>query len=187
MNSAERSERAQRANDGGRKPSAASGFGQGPEVELDHVRVGQQIAAGSRIGVAALVEHVAAVHDLETASGVLLDHQDRHTRGIDRAALDEHLVLQHRRELDAIIHARAGAFPLAQMAAVDRNILRLGLYESLYRNDTVPVRVAINEAIELAKEFGSESTPRFVNGVLGRQLDPSSDSPDSRSRTGDKR
>jgi N utilization substance protein B len=96
-------------------------------------------------------------------------------------------VLQHRRELDAIIQSRAGAFPLAQMATVDRNILRLGLYESLYRNDIVPVKVAINEAIELAKEFGSDSSPRFVNGVLGRQLDPSADSPDSRSRTGDKR
>jgi N utilization substance protein B len=52
------------------------------------------------------------------------------------------------------------------MSAVDRNILRMGLFECLYRRDTVPAKAVINEAIELAKMFGSESSPRFVNGVL---------------------
>src|SRR5438067_10193279 len=59
-------------------------------------------------------------------------------------------VLEHRRELDDIIRARASAFPVEQMAAIDRNILRLGLYESVYRRDTVPLRAAISEAVELA-------------------------------------
>lgn len=77
-------------------------------------------------------------------------------------------VLRHRRELDEIIQSRAPAFPVAQMAAIDRNILRLGLYECLYKRDTVPLKVAINEAIELAKQYGSENSARFVNGVIGR-------------------
>jgi N utilization substance protein B len=56
------------------------------------------------------------------------------------------------------------------MAAIDRNILRLGLYECLYRSDTVPVSVAINEAIELAKLYGHEKSPGFINGVIGRAV-----------------
>jgi transcription antitermination protein NusB len=77
-------------------------------------------------------------------------------------------VLQHRRELDAIIQERAPAWPVEQMAAIDRNILRLGLFECLHNRDTVPLRVAINEAIELAKLYGGDSSARFVNGVIGR-------------------
>ena len=79
-------------------------------------------------------------------------------------------VLQHRRELDEIIQARASAFPLSEMLVVERNILRLGLYESLHKRDTVPLKVAINEAVELAKLYGSEKSSRFVNGVLGRAV-----------------
>ena len=77
-------------------------------------------------------------------------------------------VLRHRKELDETIQEHAPAWPLRQMAAVDRTILRLGLYESRYGRGMVPVKVAINEAIELAKLYGGESSPRFVNGVLGR-------------------
>jgi N utilization substance protein B len=87
-------------------------------------------------------------------------------------------VLDHRRELDAIIQERASAFPLAQMAAKDRNILRLGLHEALHRSDVVPVKVAINEAVELAKLYGGENSPRLVNGVLGRVVGPDPEGPD---------
>jgi len=59
------------------------------------------------------------------------------------------------------------------MSAVDRNVLRIGLYESLYGNATVPLRTAINEAVELAKLFGSETSAKFVNGVLGRAVEAS--------------
>ncbi len=69
-------------------------------------------------------------------------------------------------EIDGIIAQTAPLWPLAQIAAIDRNILRLAIYEILFDNK-VPLRAAINEAVELAKLFGSESSPRFINGVLG--------------------
>jgi len=68
-------------------------------------------------------------------------------------------------ELDRYIQSHAPEWPLDQVAVVDRNLLRLALYE--FTAGKVPVKVAINEAVELAKEFGSDSSPRFVNGVLG--------------------
>lgn len=77
----------------------------------------------------------------------------------------------HRDEIDRMIQQRAPAFPLAQMSAVDRNVLRLGLYEALFGGGTVPLRAAINEAVELAKHFGSETSGKFVNGVLGRAVE----------------
>jgi N utilization substance protein B len=80
-------------------------------------------------------------------------------------------VLANRGSIDAVIQQRAPLWPLAQMSAVDRNVLRIGLYESLYGNATVPLRTAINEAVELAKLFGSETSAKFVNGVLGRAVD----------------
>lgn len=69
-------------------------------------------------------------------------------------------------DIDERLTRAAPAWPLAQMAPVDKSILRMAIYEILYQDD-VPDKVAINEAIELAKTFGHESTPRFVNGVLG--------------------
>jgi len=77
--------------------------------------------------------------------------------------------LAHRETLDAIIQRIAPEWPLDQMAPVDRNVLRLAAQELLYGGDTPP-KVAINEAVELAKLFGSESSGRFVNGVLGTLL-----------------
>ena len=82
-------------------------------------------------------------------------------------------VLAHRTDIDELIHQRAPLWPLAQMSAVDRNVLRIGLYESLYGSATVPLRTAINEAVELAKLFGSETSAKFVNGVLGRAVEAS--------------
>lgn len=68
--------------------------------------------------------------------------------------------------IDSIIARYAPAFPVEQLSVLDRNMLRIAIYELLYERDT-PVKVAINEAVELAKEFGGESSPKFVNGVLG--------------------
>lgn len=77
-------------------------------------------------------------------------------------------VVKHRPKLDTIIEKAAPDWPLPQIAVVDRNVLRLGLYELLFADKSeVPARVAINEAIELAKTFGGEGSGRFVNGVLG--------------------
>jgi len=70
--------------------------------------------------------------------------------------------------LDAIIEKTAPEWPIPQINPLDRNILRLGIFELLYSNkENVPPKVAINEAIELAKNFGGESSRKFVNGVLG--------------------
>jgi N utilization substance protein B len=85
-------------------------------------------------------------------------------------------VLENRAAIDGMIQQRAPLWPLAQMSAVDRNVLRIGLYESLYGNATVPLRTAINEAVELAKLFGSETSAKFVNGVLGRAVEASGNS-----------
>jgi N utilization substance protein B len=77
-------------------------------------------------------------------------------------------VLQKQSELDLIIEKAAPEWPIDRIAPVDRNILRLGLYELLFSDRSeVPAKVAINEAIELAKQFGGENSSRFVNGVLG--------------------
>jgi transcription antitermination protein NusB len=75
-------------------------------------------------------------------------------------------VMTNRERIDEVIHKTAPAFPLDQIAAIDRNILRLAVYEILLDNK-VPMRAAINEAVELAKEYGGENSPRFINGVLG--------------------
>ncbi|MCL5950703.1 MAG: transcription antitermination factor NusB [Chloroflexi bacterium] len=78
-------------------------------------------------------------------------------------------VLSYRPELDKIISRHAPEWPVDQLAVVDRNILRIALYELLHV-DEVPIKVAVNEAVELAKTFGSDTAPRFVNGVLGAFL-----------------
>ncbi len=76
--------------------------------------------------------------------------------------------VKHMPQLDKIIEQAAPEWPIDQITIVDRNVLRLGLYELLYENkEEVPPKVAINEAIELAKTFGGESSGKFINGVLG--------------------
>jgi len=71
-------------------------------------------------------------------------------------------------QLDQIIEKAAPEWPINQINIVDRNVLRIGLYEILYsKKEEVPPKVAINEAIELAKNFGGESSGKFINGVLG--------------------
>jgi N utilization substance protein B len=75
-------------------------------------------------------------------------------------------VLQEESEIDALIRKFAAAFPPEQMSIIDRNILRLAIYEVLFTDET-PIKAAINEAVELAKDFGGDSSPRLINGVLG--------------------
>lgn len=91
--------------------------------------------------------------------------------GIDDVAFVQDLikgVMEHVLEIDAIIERAAPEWPIDQINIVDRNILRIGIYELLFGNrEEVPPKVAINEAIELGKNFGGESSGKFVNGVLG--------------------
>lgn len=77
-------------------------------------------------------------------------------------------VLKNRAKIDKLIEKCAPEWPLEQVTIVDRNVLRLGIFELVFGNyEEVPPKVAINEAIELAKTYGGESSGRFVNGVLG--------------------
>ncbi len=77
-------------------------------------------------------------------------------------------VINYIEEIDNIITAAAPEWPLDKITIIDRNVLRIGLYELIYANQKeVPPKVAINEAIELAKRFGGSSSGRFVNGILG--------------------
>lgn len=75
-------------------------------------------------------------------------------------------ILEHNEEIDNYIRRYATEWPLEQITLVDRNVLRIGIYELLY-SENIPPRVAINEAIEIAKAFGGESSGKFINGVLG--------------------
>jgi N utilization substance protein B len=105
-------------------------------------------------------------HKVEETSARL---RARETLAQEALSFSEKLVkgvLQHKSELDTLIKKFAPAFPPEQMAIIDRNILRLAIFEILF-NDKTPFKVAINEAIELAKEFGSDASPRLINGVLG--------------------
>lgn len=76
-------------------------------------------------------------------------------------------VVAHRAAIDQRLKQAAPAWPLEQMPPIDKNLLRLAIYELLFDNTHVPMKAAINEAVEIAKIFGSESSSRFVNGVLG--------------------
>ncbi|MBI2410139.1 transcription antitermination factor NusB [Candidatus Kaiserbacteria bacterium] len=89
---------------------------------------------------------------------------------VDRSFMENLLagVIAKKQDIDLVIEKAAPEWPLERIAPVDRNILRLGLYELLFADRTqVPAKVAINEAIELAKAFGGDASGRFVNGVLG--------------------
>jgi len=90
-------------------------------------------------------------------------------------------VVENLTKIDKIIEKAAPEWPIEQITIVDRNCLRIGLYELLYGNkEEVPPKVAINEAIELAKSFGGESSGKFINGVLGtiyKNLEPQAQEP----------
>ena len=91
--------------------------------------------------------------------------------GLEESSFTEALsngTLSNRDVIDKLIEKCAPEWPLDQVTVVDRNILRLGIFELMFGNyDEVPPKVAINESIELAKTFGGDSSARFVNGVLG--------------------
>ncbi|MDD5313166.1 MAG: transcription antitermination factor NusB [Dehalococcoidia bacterium] len=94
--------------------------------------------------------------------------QEKEIKG-DTASFASELVcgvIDNKQFIDDTIKRFATAFPIEQIATMDRNILRLALFEILLHNK-VPPKVAINEAVELAKQFGSEKSAKFVNGVLG--------------------
>ena len=104
---------------------------------------------------------------------ILTRNLERYSSAIDDKAFVDALVkgvLEVRDDLDAKIQPIAPDWPIDQIARIDRNILRIGLYELLHQADTVPPKVVINEAVELAKAFGAENSSKFINGVLGTAL-----------------
>ena len=114
----------------------------------------------------ALYELDATQHDLGVVVARCLADEQLSAEG-ERFAREIVIgVREHRVELDQLIHQHAPEWPVDQMAVVDRNVLRIAIYE-FYLAHITPLKVAINEAIELAKSYGSDSAPRFVNGVLG--------------------
>lgn len=101
---------------------------------------------------------------------VLTRNIERYNESIDDKDFVKNLVdgvLEHQEDLDAKLQPMAPGWPLDQIARIDRNVLRIGLYELLYKADSVPPKVVINEAVELAKAFGSDNSSKFINGVLG--------------------
>lgn len=114
-------------------------------------------------------------HTFEDAFNNRLEEQPLIPSGYDFAFMLGRNVARKRNMLDEITAELAPEWPIDQIATVDRNILRIAVYELLFVNDT-PAKVAINEAVELAKTFGSDSSARFVNGVLG-SLAAKTDSP----------
>lgn len=101
---------------------------------------------------------------------ILSRNLERYETAIDDTTFVKTLVtgvLEEQAGIDDKIQPIAPDWPIDQIARVDRNILRLGVYELLNQGDVVPPKVAINEAVELAKAFGSDNSSKFVNGVLG--------------------
>ena len=78
-----------------------------------------------------------------------------------------HKVVENFETLDTALAPMAPEWPISSISSIDRNVLRIGLFELTRRKDTVPPKVAINEAVELAKAFGSDNSSKFINGVLG--------------------
>ncbi len=100
---------------------------------------------------------------------LLAHNQQQFAPGLADMAFETHLlqgVLRHQGTIDTLIVEYAPEWPLAQITTVDRNVLRIGMFELVY-DPSIPARVAIDEAIELAKSFGGPASGRFVNGVLG--------------------
>jgi N utilization substance protein B len=105
------------------------------------------------------IEEVVEKNILEFGAGL---GEDQFARNLVKG------VMENKESLDQIIVKTAPEWPLEQINILDRNILRLGLFELIYGNkEEVPPKVAINESIELAKNFGGESSRKFINGVLG--------------------
>jgi N utilization substance protein B len=118
------------------------------------------------VALQALYEIDCADHDPKSVVERRLSETQlpRSAAGFARSLVEG--TLKHQAVLDVFIHRYAPEWPLEQMAYIDRNILRMAIYEFAVDGQT-PIKVAINEAVELAKGFGSDSAPRFVNGVLG--------------------
>ncbi len=118
------------------------------------------------VALQTLYELDCSAHQPNEALARLLQEKALPDEAADFARSLVNGVQQNKKNIDDVIRRFAPAFPVEQIAPVDRNILRLAIFEVLFDN-RVPVKAAINEAVELAKSFGSDTSQKFVNGVLG--------------------
>lgn len=125
-----------------------------------------------RLTLEVLYEYDLADHSALPTLARRLNEQPMETAGAEFAQRLVSGILDYQEKMDAIISRYAPEWPLDQMAVIDRNILRIAIFEFLVDGET-PIKVSINEAVELAKTYGSDSAPRFVNGVLGTLADES--------------
>ena len=119
-----------------------------------------------RLALQALYEVDSTGHEAEGAVSRLLAEEKLSRENADFIRELVSGVIRNKERIDLRIQSFAPTWPIEQISIVDRNILRLAIFEILLDNK-VPAKVAINEAVELAKTFGSDSSPKFVNGVLG--------------------
>ena len=129
--------------------------------------------AGSRHQSRERALQILFQYDIHGKPGLWLDEfWKQYTVSEDVKAFAEQLVngvIEHKKDLDALIGRHATNWKVSRMQIVDRNILRLGAYELLHL-DEMPAKVTLNEAIELAKDFGDEEAAKFVNGILDKVL-----------------
>jgi N utilization substance protein B len=123
-----------------------------------------------RITLETLYEFDIAAHPADGILAQRVADGSIEASGMEFASRLVHGVIGRLHDIDRLIARFAPEWPLDQMAVIDRNVLRIAIYEFLIQGET-PVKVAINEAVELAKTYGSDSAPRFVNGVLGTLAD----------------
>ncbi|MCA9982928.1 MAG: transcription antitermination factor NusB [Anaerolineales bacterium] len=123
-----------------------------------------------RLTLETLYEYDLANHDPIKVLQRRLEEQPLESTGISFATKLIKGVQEYQDRMDQLITRFAPEWPLEQMAVIDRNILRMAIFEFLIDQET-PVKVAINEAVELAKIYGSDSASRFINGVLGSLAD----------------
>lgn len=128
---------------------------------------------GRIVALQTLYEYEFRMQSEDTSAHIddILDRNlERYESAIDDKSFVKALVdgvLAEQADLDIKIQPIAPDWPIEQIARIDRNILRMGLYELLHKAELVPPKVAINEAVELAKAFGSDNSSKFINGVLG--------------------
>jgi len=123
-----------------------------------------------RVTLETLYEYDIVGHDPAEVLEQRLEASPMERAGVEFAQQLIHGVIAYQEQMDTLIARFAPEWPLDQMAVIDRNVLRIAIYEFLVTDET-PVKVAINEAVELAKVYGSDSAPRFINGVLGTLAD----------------
>lgn len=134
--------------------------------ELEPAPPANERSVARRLALQTLYEIDSAQHEADQVLARQFDEQTPPRQVARYAEKLVHGILDYQAELNTAIRQYAPDFPLDQIAIIDRNILRIALYEFAV-SARVPVSVAINEAVELAKVFGAENTAAFINGVLG--------------------